>query len=246
MHGSLQSQLDDDVLIWDVPPTTPRAIPQFAAATAPHEPIARSDYGARRINLPLLALILVAHIVALALSVMLDVVPISLPHSEPIVVTLIKAPAEPLPAQQESPAVATRPVKPLISAPVPIIQAQTPVPAAIFSTPAPVAQEPIVAASPPAAPVTIDDLATKMITIVAPRYPIESRRRKEQGTVHLSLVLDFDGKVAEIRLARSSGFERLDKAALEAVRKWRWAPTVRAGQPVMVHGTVDIPFVLKT
>jgi periplasmic protein TonB len=48
-----------------------------------------------------------------------------------------------------------------------------------------------------------------------------------------------------VSVARSSGFDRLDKAALDAVRRWRWSPTLRDGAPVSVRGTVDIPFVLQ-
>jgi protein TonB len=89
------------------------------------------------------------------------------------------------------------------------------------------------------------DLGTRMISAVPPRYPTESRRQREQGTVVLELTLDADGRVAHIAVARSSGFSRLDEAALRAVRKWRWAPTMRDGQAVMVQGLVEIPFVLK-
>lgn len=74
---------------------------------------------------------------------------------------------------------------------------------------------------------------------------MESRRKREQGTVVLSLTLSVDGGVSVISVAQSSGFDRLDDAALRAVRKWRWAPTVRNGQPVMVRGQVEIPFVLQ-
>jgi len=81
--------------------------------------------------------------------------------------------------------------------------------------------------------------------MVPPSYPVECRRRKEQGTVFLAVVLATDGTVANVSIARSSGSERLDKAALQAVRKWRWSPTIRNGAPVMVQGTVDIPFILK-
>jgi protein TonB len=48
-----------------------------------------------------------------------------------------------------------------------------------------------------------------------------------------------------VSVSRSSGFARLDKAALDAVRRWRWSPLVRGGVPVMVRGIVDIPFVLQ-
>lgn len=85
----------------------------------------------------------------------------------------------------------------------------------------------------------------RMIAGEPPRYPLESRRLKEQGTVRLRVLLGTDGRVKTIEVATSSGFERLDKAALGAVRHWRWAPIVRDGQPVEVPGFLDIPFVLR-
>lgn len=88
-------------------------------------------------------------------------------------------------------------------------------------------------------------MGTKMVSGKPPRYPIECRRKREQGTVLLSLVVGVDGGVQTISIARSSGFASLDDAARDAVRKWRWEPTVRNGQPVMVRGVVEIPFVLQ-
>nr|WP_246427285.1 energy transducer TonB [Sphingopyxis panaciterrulae] len=84
-----------------------------------------------------------------------------------------------------------------------------------------------------------------MLSGAPPRYPRESRRHREEGTVVLALTLDVDGSVASISVAQSSGFQRLDEAALRAVRKWRWAPTMRSGQAVKVKGLVEIPFVLR-
>src|SRR3546814_12104805 len=84
-----------------------------------------------------------------------------------------------------------------------------------------------------------------MLSAEPPRYPRESRRHHEEGIVVLALTLDLDGSVAAISVAQSSGFQRLDEAALRAVRKWRWAPTIRSGQAVKVRGLVEIPFVLR-
>lgn len=110
--------------------------------------------------------------------------------------------------------------------------------------PAPAPAPPRPAAPPAPAQVAGGDLSSTMIEGNPPRYPIESRRKREQGTVVLALVLGTDGKVADIRVTQSSGHARLDAAALSAVRKWRWSPTLRDGTPVLVRGTVEIPFVL--
>jgi protein TonB len=51
--------------------------------------------------------------------------------------------------------------------------------------------------------------------------------------------------VASVNVATSSGFYRLDRAALNAVRKWRWSPMKSNGQPMIVRGFVTLPFVLR-
>lgn len=122
-------------------------------------------------------------------------------------------------------------------------------PAAVMMA-APPAAEPAALApappAPPASPATVQggDLGTRVLSAPPPRYPVQSRRRREQGTVELLLTLGPDGLVETISVSRSSGFERLDDAALSAVRRWRWEPAVQAGAPVRVRGIVAIPFVL--
>lgn len=84
-----------------------------------------------------------------------------------------------------------------------------------------------------------------MISGGPPSYPVESRRKREQGIVELLLIVGLDGRVEDISVSRSSGFHRLDKAAMHAVRKWRWSPTLRDGVAARVRGIVEIPFVLQ-
>ena len=57
-----------------------------------------------------------------------------------------------------------------------------------------------------------------------PAYPEISRRLEEQGTVELCLELLHDGTVEALRVSQSSGYPRLDQAALEAARTWRFNP----------------------
>lgn len=122
--------------------------------------------------------------------------------------------------------------RPAVAVPLPVT-APAPLPqAAAAPLPAP----------PPAAPV---DLSATMIDARPPGYPAASRRLREQGTVVLRVVVARDGRVATVALARSSGYDRLDDAALAAVRRWRWSPVTRDGETVEVVGTVRIPFVLK-
>jgi periplasmic protein TonB len=56
-------------------------------------------------------------------------------------------------------------------------------------------------------------------------YPKEARRRKQQGSVLLTVSISAAGLPEEIRVKQSSGFQLLDNSALEAVRKWRFIPS---------------------
>ncbi len=150
----------------------------------------------------------------------------------------VELPTTPTPVQQ--PVVTPQPL------PVPVALSPAPAPAPVVQ--APPAPPAAPAAPPPpkaVGPAEGGDLSAKMLSFTPPSYPLESRRNKEEGTVALSLLLGTDGRVAEISVSSSSGFARLDKAALEAVRKWRWSPVMRGGEAVQVRGTVKIPFIIK-
>lgn len=157
------------------------------------------------------------------------------------------APKPPPPPDTPPPPVTKLPppiLPPLSKAPVIVAEidpSPAPVPAPV-AAPAPPA--PATPPAPPAPPATVDggDMSASMIHAPPPRYPRESRRLREEGTVVLSVLLGVDGTVAEIRVARSSGHRRLDDAALSAVRRWRWRPTMRNGVAVQQRGTVPIPF----
>ena len=79
-----------------------------------------------------------------------------------------------------------------------------------------------------------------------PNYPEASRRRGEQGVVRLELRVDPNGRVVDVRVAETSGFNALDAAAVEAVRDWRFRPAQRAGVPVAGSITTAVHFRLET
>ena len=76
-----------------------------------------------------------------------------------------------------------------------------------------------------------------------PRYPTVARRRGIEGTVTLEVRVNGAGLPEQVVLARSSGSALLDEAALEAVRRWRFRPARRAGEPV--HGVVTVPITFR-
>ena len=95
------------------------------------------------------------------------------------------------------------------------------------------------------APVTVPRIDAKHRNNPAPAYPRLSRRRGEEGTVVLELMVLKDGTVEEITIKESSGYPRLDKSAMEAVRRWKYNPATRGGQPIDYRYLQPVTFSLK-
>jgi protein TonB len=70
-------------------------------------------------------------------------------------------------------------------------------------------------------------------------YPVDALRNGESGTVVLRITVGPDGVPYGIELAQSSHSRSLDRAAMSAVRNWRFKPAMRNGQPA--PATVQIP-----
>lgn len=85
---------------------------------------------------------------------------------------------------------------------------------------------------PAAAPVKMPDAHAAHLQNPAPVYPVLSRKRREQGTVILRLLVLVDGKVADISIHQSSGYPRLDESAVQAVKRWRYTPAVQEGKAI--------------
>ncbi|MBV8063654.1 MAG: energy transducer TonB [Nevskia sp.] len=64
-----------------------------------------------------------------------------------------------------------------------------------------------------------------------PEYPASSQRLGESGTVVLQFLIGLDGRVKDSRIARSSGFPRLDEAARDALGSCRFVPGTVDGKP---------------
>jgi len=78
-----------------------------------------------------------------------------------------------------------------------------------------------------------------------PEYPEEARRRRQQGDVLLHLVIEADGDVARVFVARSSGFPALDDAAMRAAQRWRFEPARQDGVAIASEVDVPIAFLLR-
>lgn len=75
-----------------------------------------------------------------------------------------------------------------------------------------------------------------------PRYPNEEQRRGIGGTVILIISIDANGGVLDVEVQHSSGNRNLDRAAMQAARKWKFNPEVRNGQKVASRVKVPVEF----
>jgi len=78
-----------------------------------------------------------------------------------------------------------------------------------------------------------------------PYYPSFSKRAGEQGEVVVRLIIDETGIVEDVALLRSSGFARLDRAATEIGRRYRFKPYSVNGNPARISTNLLIKFNLK-
>ena len=83
----------------------------------------------------------------------------------------------------------------------------------------------------------------RRIVDVPPVYPAIAVAARKEGVVILEAMLDETGKVAQLKVLRSEPL--LDDAALEAVRRWRYTPTLLNNVPVPVLLTVTVRFSLR-
>lgn len=79
---------------------------------------------------------------------------------------------------------------------------------------------------------------------VSPAYPPIAKTAKIQGIVILEVIIDTDGTVKDASVLRS--VQLLDQAALDAVRQWKFTPTLLNGVPVSVAMTVTMNFSLPS
>jgi len=109
-------------------------------------------------------------------------------------------------------------------------------------------QRPVAAPPPVAAPAhqtvrSPPSTQGKGARITQPEYPPASRRAGEAGTVTLQVFVKEDGRAGEVKIARSSGFDKLDEAAVKEVqRSWRFVPGKEDGKPVAMWHTFAVTF----
>lgn len=136
-------------------------------------------------------------------------------------------------------------IKPEIESTVPV---EEPLPEAQFDTPVtPVAEVAVpesanaISATPSGGAVAQE---LKTSSRVEPIYPPASRRAGEEGTVRIKALVDERGRPTQVQVAKSSGFPKLDEAAMTAVRKWKFVAATDGTRPVTAWTQVAVTFKL--
>ena len=78
-----------------------------------------------------------------------------------------------------------------------------------------------------------------------PHYPRVAKRRKYTGIVMLDVWVTADGRVAQVRIADSSGYAVLDESAAKSVKGWQFTPARRGGLPIEMWVQVPVRFELR-
>lgn len=185
---------------------------------------------------------------ALAAAALLSYAPArsALLAAAPIMVDLILPPRAEQPRPQPPAELPKpRPVAKQVERPpeVPLVAAPPDAPSPVVAPPLPQ----VAAAAPPAppAPVTPPIFQADYLDNPAPAYPGLSRRLREQGRVILRVQVNAQGTADDVQVRTSSGHERLDEAARETVRRWRFVPAKRGGEPVPAWVLIPISFRLE-
>ncbi len=170
-------------------------------------------------------------------------------------------PVIPKEAPPPKPEIAKQPPKPPVpqtQAPPPILAVETAAPAA----PAPVQVAPPTPILPPSVPVaavaTPSPVAVPVATAkVLPstdaddlynpnqRYPRMSQTMGEQGTVMVRILIGANGLPLKAELQKTSGFERLDQAALDFVMQSRYKPGTLSGKPTEMWMGREVKYILR-
>ncbi len=167
----------------------------------------------------------------------------------------VEPPPEPLPPLPVLSATESAPAPAVASAPPPVpepMPAVPPPPAPVEASPAAVAaattpvspgtMSPPTPPAPRREPVEAPRYDADYLDNPAPAYPALARRLGEQGRVLLRVYVLADGTAGQVEIRESSGHERLDRAAREAVARWRFVPARQGERPVAAWVLVPISF----
>ena len=164
-------------------------------------------------------------------------------------------PAKPLPPPAAP--VSPRPTAPLSTSapelPLAVPAESVPAASAPIGLPAPspvqnsatVAAAPVTATPAPSPKIALPSTQADYLNSPKPAYPALSRRLGEQGRAVVRVLIGADGLPQKAELHTSSGFERLDRAAMDTVMRWRYVPGKRGDVPEAMWFNVPLNFVLE-
>jgi periplasmic protein TonB len=138
-----------------------------------------------------------------------------------------------------APSAPTGTIAPLAPVPAPATPVAAAAPVAAVAAAAPITA----AAAQPAVQLPSSD--ADYLQNPKPAYPAMSRRLNEQGRTTIKVLIGIDGLPKQADIAKSSGFERLDQAALGTVMRWRFVPGKRNGVPEAMWFNVPFNWVLS-
>jgi TonB family protein len=95
------------------------------------------------------------------------------------------------------------------------------------------------------APVTMPNPFAKGLDNPKPPYPLISRRLNEEGKVVLNVCVSLTGLVENLKLEKTSGYQRLDDIALETVKKWKFIPAKNHDRDINACYLLPVQFILR-
>lgn len=150
--------------------------------------------------------------------------------------------ATPEPTSQPAPSKVT--ASTVVAQTTPVAPVSAPTPPAPTRAEAPPAPAPAPAVTAPSR--TEVSTASYSASNQKPNYPNMSKRLGEQGTVVLRVLVKADGSAGEVEVKSSSSYPRLDQAAIDAVKTWRFNPAKIDGKAIDEWYQVPIPFKLQS
>ncbi|OWQ77117.1 energy transducer TonB [Stenotrophomonas maltophilia] len=188
-----------------------------------------------------IAFVIALHLAAFMMLLIPAVAPKAVAEKERnVMVTIVDAPPPP----QDTPPPPVKNLSPPKPSPVPpppqapVVDVPEPRPNDIVTPPSPPA--------PPAPPTSIEasvDISSKAMN--PPRYPPAAFRAGIQGEVILIIDVDASGNVTNVTVEKSSRNRDLDRAAMEAARKWRFNAAEAGGKKTAGRVRVPVNFALN-
>lgn len=259
---SIALERNDNVRVLNVKP----GIQRVASLAVTTLPIEQSERQTSNFSWLVFASVVVAHLGLILMMALHQTAREPLVPAKPITVSLIAPPApkpellpvieplkpEPKPKVKPTPKKVVQEIK-TVDLPAPVQVEATAEPEPVKQAPKPVIAESVVETpkAPPKPEPTIEEkiepprFGVAYLNNPQPDYPALSRRMGEEGRVLMKVLVASDGSAKTVDVEESSGSERLDKAAVNAVKKWRFIPARKNNQPMDAFVLVPMKFSLN-